>query len=159
MDQRIEAFLADVLALAGEEPDAVHEGVRVALADCEAIFRAQETNKRMRDSAALVCRALCRARVVEEMQRRKGTRIAEHLKRSSSSQMSSRRFPPPWSAEETDACFIIRDANGQALAYVYFEDEPGRRAAAKLLTRDEARRMAVNLAKLPELLRKRRSGA
>jgi hypothetical protein len=39
--------------------------------------------------------------------------------------MSSRRFPPPWSAEETDACFIVRDANGQALAYVYFEDEPG----------------------------------
>jgi hypothetical protein len=28
------------------------------------------------------------------------------------------RFPPPWSAEETDACFIVRDANGQALAYV-----------------------------------------
>ena len=33
MDQRIEAFLADVLALAGEEPDAVREGVRVALGD------------------------------------------------------------------------------------------------------------------------------
>jgi hypothetical protein len=39
-----------------------------------------------------------------------------------------RRFPPPLSAEETDACFIVRDANGQALAYVYFEDEPGRRS-------------------------------
>ena len=46
---------------------------------------------------------------------------------------SARRFPPPWTAEETDACFIVRDASGQALAYVYFEDEPGRRAAAKLL--------------------------
>ena len=42
-----------------------------------------------------------------------------------------RRFPPPWSVEETDACFIVRDANGQALAYVYFEEEPGRRAAAQ----------------------------
>ena len=60
MDQRIESFLGDVLALAGEEPDAVREGVRVALADCEAIFRAQETNKRMRDQATRVCRALCR---------------------------------------------------------------------------------------------------
>ena len=42
MDQRIEAFLADVLALADENPDAIREGVRVALADCEEIFRAQE---------------------------------------------------------------------------------------------------------------------
>ena len=43
--------------------------------------------------------------------------------------LPERRFPPPWSVEETDACFIVRDANVQALAYVYFEDELGRRAA------------------------------
>jgi hypothetical protein len=48
-----------------------------------------------------------------------------------------RRFPSPWPVEKTDACFIVRDANGQALAYVYFEEEPGRRSAAHLLTRDE----------------------
>jgi hypothetical protein len=64
----------------------------------------------------------------------------------------SRRFPPPWTAEETDACFIVRDHNGQALSYVNFEEEPGRRSAAKLLTRDEARRIAANIAKLPGLL-------
>ena len=61
------------------------------------------------------------------------------------------RFPPPWSVEEQDACFIVRDHNGQQLAYVYFEDEPGRRSAAKLLTKDEARRIASNIAKLPGL--------
>jgi hypothetical protein len=46
----------------------------------------------------------------------------------------------------------VRDHNGQPLAYVYFEDEPGRRTAAKLPALDEARRIAVNVAKLPELL-------
>jgi hypothetical protein len=47
---------------------------------------------------------------------------------------SPRRFPPPWTIEElNDACFVMSDANGQKLAYVYFEDEPGRRAAPKLL--------------------------
>jgi hypothetical protein len=43
-------------------------------------WRSREPNKRMRDKAALACRALCRARVTEELQRRRGTRIAEHLK-------------------------------------------------------------------------------
>jgi|ERR1700735_2853704 hypothetical protein len=61
-----------------------------------------------------------------------------------------RRFPPPWDIEEANAaCYIVRD-NGTALAYVYFESEPGRRTAAKLLTRDEARRIAANIAKLAE---------
>jgi len=65
----------------------------------------------------------------------------------------SRRFPPPWTVDEQDACFVVRDHDGQALAYVYFEEEQGRQSAAKLLTKDEARRIAENFAWLPELLR------
>ena len=38
--------------------------------------------------------------------------------------MPARRFPPPWSVVEQDACFVVRDHNGPALADVYFEDEP-----------------------------------
>jgi hypothetical protein len=54
--------------------------------------------------------------------------------------------------------FIVRDANGQALTYVYFEGEQSQRAAAKLLTRDEALRIAANIAKLPDLLGRRAPG-
>jgi hypothetical protein len=43
----------------------------------------------------------------------------------------------------------VRDHDKQALAYVYFENESGRRSSAMLLTRDEARRIAANIAKLP----------
>ena len=64
------------------------------------------------------------------------------------------QLPPPWSVEEQPACFV-RDHNGQQLAYVYFEDEPGPRSATKLLSEDEARQIAANIAKLPEPLRQR----
>jgi hypothetical protein len=72
--------------------------------------------------------------------------------------MPARRFPPPWSVEELDACYVVCDHSGQKLAYIYFEDERGRRSAAKMLTKDEARRIAVNIAKLPELVGKANRG-
>jgi hypothetical protein len=49
------------------------------------------------------------------------------------------------------AAFVVRDHNGQAFAYIYFEEEPGRRSAAKLLSRDEAADRGEHH-QLPELL-------
>ena len=46
----------------------------------------------------------------------------------------------------------MKDRNGYALAYVHYEQEPGRRSAANLMTKDEARRIPANIAKLPEKL-------
>ena len=71
-DARIEAFLADVLAVEGENPDAIQDGTHVALADSEQIFKAPEVNRRMEDKAAHACHA----RIVYEMQRRRGTATA-----------------------------------------------------------------------------------
>jgi endo-1,4-beta-D-glucanase Y len=69
--------------------------------------------------------------------------------------MNARRFPPPWTTEDhNNACFIVKDANGLAVAYVYDEQERGQRTAANLMTRDEARRIAANIVKLPGLLGK-----
>jgi hypothetical protein len=40
----------------------------------------------------------------------------------SSRPTQSRRFPAPWTIEDIGAAFVVRDHNGQQLAYVYFED-------------------------------------
>jgi hypothetical protein len=67
--------------------------------------------------------------------------------------MPNRRFPPPWSIEEGTESFTVKDAAGQALAYLYFEDEPQRQMSMKRLSRDEAFLIAVNIAKLPSVPR------
>ena len=67
--------------------------------------------------------------------------------------MTSRRFPAPWQVEQIPGGYKVLDANGQALAYVYTRETKQQADIAKVLTFDEARRIAVNVAKLLVLLR------
>ena len=71
--------------------------------------------------------------------------------------MTSRRFPAPWQVKQTPGGYKVLDANGQALAYVYARETQQQAEMAKVLTFDEARRIAVNVARLPGLLSERMS--
>ena len=62
-----------------------------------------------------------------------------------------RRFPPPWAVTRTKGGWRIEDATGQPLAYVYGDDRP-QGASSQVLTVDEARRIALGIARLPELM-------
>jgi hypothetical protein len=68
--------------------------------------------------------------------------------------VNDRRFPAPWRADKIPGGYVVRDANGQALVYVYSRDNEAEALQAKVLTKDEARRIAVNVARLPQLLGK-----
>jgi hypothetical protein len=62
-----------------------------------------------------------------------------------------RRFPPPWSIVRTQGGWCVKDATGQPIAYTYGDDR-SQGVGSQQMTMDEARRIASNIAKLPELL-------
>ena len=66
--------------------------------------------------------------------------------------MTERRFPPPWTVVQLPGGFKVVDAQGQSLAYVYSRESEADADTAGVLTEDEARRIASNIAKLPALL-------
>ena len=69
----------------------------------------------------------------------------------------ARRFPAPWTLEAIPGGFRIIDSNGVALAYVYSRDDLAEKTIGGAhLTSDEAKRIASNIARLPELLVKGR---
>lgn len=65
-----------------------------------------------------------------------------------------RRFRRPWTVIENAESFVVQDANGFPLSYHYFEDDEKRNWAVigGRLTKDEARRIANAVARLPDLL-------
>ena len=69
------------------------------------------------------------------------------------------RLTAPWRIEEHGESFVVKDANGQHLAYLYFEDEPGRRRQTKRISKDMARRLASQICKLPGYITKAKGEA
>jgi hypothetical protein len=59
-----------------------------------------------------------------------------------------RRFPPPWRADKISGRYVVRDATGQAIAYLYSRENEADTRQAKVLTADEAQlRPERNLAR------------
>ena len=66
--------------------------------------------------------------------------------------MTERRFPPPWTVVPLPGGFKVVDAQGQSLGYCYGRETRADADTAAVLTMDEARRIAANIAKPPALL-------
>lgn len=69
-----------------------------------------------------------------------------------------RRLPAPWFVHELERAFVVADANSRVVAFAYFREEDNGVRQAKVLSYDEARRIAEDIAKLPELLARKSEG-
>jgi len=64
------------------------------------------------------------------------------------------RFPAPWRIVEIPNGFAVDDASGQQLGVFYGRADPNAAGHTGFLTTDEARQMAVDFTRLPELLKR-----
>lgn len=72
--------------------------------------------------------------------------------------LAPRRFPLPWTVCGNEACYWVEDAAGTKLAYIYFLTRDRLAHDAGKLDRADARKIARNIAKLPDLLMLRQTG-
>jgi hypothetical protein len=72
--------------------------------------------------------------------------------------MPNARFPQPWTVEEyRGISYIVRDANRFAVAHIYFASDPSH--TRYLMSKDEARIIAVTIARVPEMVMRLQSAA
>jgi hypothetical protein len=67
---------------------------------------------------------------------------------------TKRQYPAPWKVEENPESYVVTDATGQRLAYIYFEDEPIRRGLTKRINRSDAWQLARAITRIPALLQR-----
>lgn len=70
---------------------------------------------------------------------------------------SSRQFKPPWTlVRENSECYVVKDANGVTLAWLYCRDDTQRYSfGVSKLSSDEARRIGKAIARIPEFMMQR----
>jgi hypothetical protein len=62
-------------------------------------------------------------------------------------------FLRPWSVVETDSSFLVKDGTGRTMGWFCFSEHPDPHSPIRVMTRDQAWRMAVNFARRPQMLR------
>jgi hypothetical protein len=110
--------------------------------------RASGHNKiaRIRDTIGRDCRSRLRTTLTP------ATFHARRLSAYAPTNLDENQFAAPWRPEKIPGAYVVRDANGQALAYVYSRPTESAAMQAKVPTEDEARRVAANIARMPNLL-------